>query len=610
MRTAAAIRRNLRSLRAFALLVAGLLACAAHAEGWWNPEWTYRKQLTVTASADPSAPAGAPVLVRLHDGVINFAEAAADGADLRFVAEDDKTPLAFHIEKFDAVFNLGFVWVQVPGLAAGRPTHIYMYWGNPKATAGSEPVRTWDTDQALVWHFGERGSPAMDSTSWRNNASGLVAVEDAGLIGSSARFDGQGTVSIAGSQSLNLAEGGSQTISMWIRPAADAQDAVLYARRDVTGSVVLGLAQGAPYVAISGADGVEQRSEPATAVPAGEWHNIALVLGGQATVYVDGAAGPSLAVPAPALTTTASLGGEGGSEGVVVSAGFAGEIDEFRIAKTARSPSRLAFEVDNEGTANTSVQFGVDEAQSSWSTGYVGIILASLTFDGWVAIGVLVVMMMISWYVMAVKSVQIGRVAKANKVFMRVFRAAGSDFANMADLAHHAGDRLDRREATLLEQSPLLHVYRTGVDELKQRINSERRPDVLSSQSLAAIRASIDASIVHESLVLNSKLVLLTIAISGGPFIGLLGTVIGVMITFAGVAAAGDVNINAIAPGISAALAATVAGLFVAIPALFGYNYLVTRVKETAAEMQVFVDAFISRMAESYNDPAALGAMG
>ena len=70
-------------------------------------------------------------------------------------------------------------------------------------------------------------------------------------------------------------------------------------------------------------------------------------------------------------------------------------------------------------------------------------------------------------------------------------------------------------------------------------------------------------------------MVLLTIAISGGPFLGLLGTVVGVMITFAAIAAAGDVNINAIAPGISAALLATVAGLAVAIPALFGYNYLI-----------------------------------
>ena len=95
-------------------------------------------------------------------------------------------------------------------------------------------------------------------------------------------------------------------------------------------------------------------------------------------------------------------------------------------------------------------------------------------------------------------------------------------------------------------------------------------------------------------------MVLLTIAISGGPFLGLLGTVVGVMITFAAIAAAGDVNINAIAPGISAALLATVAGLAVAIPALFGYNILITRNKNVSADMHVFVDEFVTRMAELY----------
>jgi biopolymer transport protein ExbB len=93
-------------------------------------------------------------------------------------------------------------------------------------------------------------------------------------------------------------------------------------------------------------------------------------------------------------------------------------------------------------------------------------------------------------------------------------------------------------------------------------------------------------------------MVLLTIAISGGPFLGLLGTVVGVMITFAAIAATGDVNINAIAPGIAAALVATVAGLGVAIPSLFGYNYLITRIKDVTAETQVFIDEFVTKLAE------------
>ena len=75
------------------------------------------------------------------------------------------------------------------------------------------------------------------------------------------------------------------------------------------------------------------------------------------------------------------------------------------------------------------------------------------------------------------------------------------------------------------------------------------------------------------------------------------------MITFAAIAASGDVNVNAIAPGIAAALVATVAGLAVAIPSLFGYNYLTIRIKDSTSDMQVFVDELITKMAESYDRP-------
>jgi len=72
------------------------------------------------------------------------------------------------------------------------------------------------------------------------------------------------------------------------------------------------------------------------------------------------------------------------------------------------------------------------------------------------------------------------------------------------------------------------------------------------------------------------------------------------MITFAAVAQAGDVNVNAIAPGIAAALLATVAGLAVAIPALFAYNYLLTRIKSATRDLNVFIESFITKMAEQY----------
>jgi len=72
------------------------------------------------------------------------------------------------------------------------------------------------------------------------------------------------------------------------------------------------------------------------------------------------------------------------------------------------------------------------------------------------------------------------------------------------------------------------------------------------------------------------------------------------MITFAVIAQTGEVEINSIAPGIAGALLATVAGLAVAIPALFIYSYLSSRIKEVIGIMQTFIDEFISKIAESY----------
>jgi biopolymer transport protein ExbB len=102
---------------------------------------------------------------------------------------------------------------------------------------------------------------------------------------------------------------------------------------------------------------------------------------------------------------------------------------------------------------------------------------------------------------------------------------------------------------------------------------------------------------VEESHRLNNRLVLLTLSVSGAPFLGLLGTVIGIMITFASIAMAGDVNVNTIAPGVAAALTATVSGLVVAIPVLFGYNFLVSRIRELTTGMEVFANELLGKLA-------------
>ncbi len=586
------------------LLVAGGLFMPTSALAWWNHDWSYRKQLVVDASPKGADVKGelndVPVLIRLHEGVFKFSDANPDGTDLRFVAGDDKTPLKFHIEKYDSVFALAFVWVQIPKITPGAAVNLWMYYGNAKAVAESDPRETYDSSQTLVYHFGERGTPAADATAYHNNSGSSFAAEESGLIGNAAKFDGQSVVAIPASPSLTVAAGGALTWSAWVKPAAaGGPDSVLYAVRDGRRSLVIGLAKDSPYVAVSDDSGAVRQTPAGPPLDPKGWHHLAVVAGAQSAqqvaLYIDGQAGPALTASLPALNAMATLGGEGGQAGAPVTSGYKGEIDELELAKVAREPAAILLAAKNQGADDKLIQFGGDEGLSTWSSGYFGIIVKSVTLDAWVVIGILMLMAVTSWVVMYGKGAYTGRVGRANDLFTRLFKSVRQDLTNL-----EGGGPLDEDDREQLQESPLYRMYEVGVAEIRHRFEIQGHASALSAESIESIRASVDSASVRENQRLSKGMVLLTIAISGGPFLGLLGTVVGVMITFAAIAAAGDVNINAIAPGISAALLATVAGLGVAIPALFGYNYLLGRIKDIQANMQVFSDEFVTRMAEMY----------
>jgi biopolymer transport protein ExbB len=231
--------------------------------------------------------------------------------------------------------------------------------------------------------------------------------------------------------------------------------------------------------------------------------------------------------------------------------------------------------------------------------------------DGWIVIAVLVVMAVISWWVMWSKSAYLNAISRGNAQFMEAWRLVANDLTVLDDASaekvNTLGGHVDAAGIERMRKASVFRIYHIGAEEIRHRLVADRRLNTrkaLSGRSIQAIRASLDGGLVRETQKLNQLMVFLTIAISGGPFLGLLGTVVGVMITFAAIAAAGDVNVNAIAPGIAAALVATVAGLVVAIPALFGYNYLTSRIKEATTDMHVFVDEFVTKMAEFYRESA------
>lgn len=114
---------------------------------------------------------------------------------------------------------------------------------------------------------------------------------------------------------------------------------------------------------------------------------------------------------------------------------------------------------------------------------------------------------------------------------------------------------------------------------------------------LAHVESAIQRTLNSVSHLYESKLIFLGSIVSGAPFLGLLGTVWGVMIAFAGIAMQnGPATIQSLAPGVASALLCTVAGLLVAIPAVFGYNYLLTQAKVMTSELENFSSALADRI--------------
>ncbi|MDH1162101.1 MotA/TolQ/ExbB proton channel family protein, partial [Pseudomonas otitidis] len=246
-----------------------------------------------------------------------------------------------------------------------------------------------------------------------------------------------------------------------------------------------------------------------------------------------------------------------------------------------------------QGAESRLVVYGVDEEQSGFGFGSLGFLLKAVPVDAWVIIAVLVLMMIQSWVIMIRKSRTLGRVLRANAAFREQFVRVGTRLELLAD---------DRQLHERLGDSPLWHLYQVAVREIRTRRDQGADTGSISAATIEAIRASMDGVRTREGQALASRLSTLSNAIAGGPYIGLLGTVLGIMVVFLGTAMAGDVNINAIAPGMAAALLATAMGLFVAIPALFGYNRLTTRNREVNADMRVFVDEFVTRLAEVHGE--------
>ncbi|MDR2462657.1 MAG: MotA/TolQ/ExbB proton channel family protein [Verrucomicrobiales bacterium] len=203
-----------------------------------------------------------------------------------------------------------------------------------------------------------------------------------------------------------------------------------------------------------------------------------------------------------------------------------------------------------------------------------------------------------SWSVMVSKFVYLRRARQENKLFVRRYRNSRAPL----DIY---------REQRRYTVSPAAAVYQAGAAELAFNLLGSTEADEtfaarlqtaepINSVGMSSVRSALERAVGEEGLKMEAQLIVLATAVTGAPFLGLLGTVWGVMDAFSGVALAGQASLAALAPGVSGALITTVTGLVVAIPAMFGYNFLVASVKEMTVGIENFAAECLADFEHKY----------
>lgn len=208
-----------------------------------------------------------------------------------------------------------------------------------------------------------------------------------------------------------------------------------------------------------------------------------------------------------------------------------------------------------------------------------------------VIILMLVILSMQAWTIMLDKGLSVRHARRSGLKFLKHFSACSSPLDMLTQLERHSGPLVEVYEAGIEEMADILNIDPDDFDLYARR---ESLPRPLTIHEIDRVRSTLERTVSAKISELERRLGLLGTAVTVSPFLGLLGTVWGVMMAFTGMAQSGRPDIGAMAPGISGALLTTVVGLLVAIPSVVGFNLLTSGVQQAITEMDNFVEDFVS----------------
>jgi biopolymer transport protein TolQ len=238
--------------------------------------------------------------------------------------------------------------------------------------------------------------------------------------------------------------------------------------------------------------------------------------------------------------------------------------------------------------------------------------IKNATTEGQITVVVLLLLSLFSWTIILSKFRQLLIARQASRKFMEAYNATrdpldiqrkGEEFAGAPayQLYIRGADEL----AYQLKNNPVLvHgvSFAPGAEHTNTDVLAKTTTTKVSVASYDAIQVILEEAAGVQAMALEKGMIVLSTAVAGGPFIGLLGTVWGVMSTFASIAEANSASLTTMAPGVAAALVATVTGLLVAIPAMFAYNFMVTSIRAITQELDLFASRYANHIEHVYVD--------